>query len=177
MTFSFSHVIIAKETKECEIKRKKGMNHMLFEDSNTEFKEVYVNDVKKEVVAFANTEGGTIYIGISDDGEIVGLDQPDAVMIQAANSLKDAIKPDVMPFVKISEATFEEKKVVKIEVAPGTNKPYYLSDKGLKPSGVYVRKGSSSQPVSDEAIREFIIQTSGISYETCRSMNQNLSFV
>ena len=64
-------------------------------------------------------------------------------MIQAANSLKDAIKPDVMPFVKISEATFEEKKVVKIEVAPGTNKPYYLSDKGLKPSGVYVRKGSS----------------------------------
>ena len=87
---------------------------MLFEDSNTEFKEVYVNDVKKEVVAFANTEGGTIYIGISDDGEIVGLDQPDAVMIQAANSLKDAIKPDVMPFVKILEATFEEKKVVKI---------------------------------------------------------------
>ena len=65
MTFSFSHVIIAKETKECERKRKKGMNHMLFEDSNTEFKEVYVNDVKKEVVAFANTEGGTIYIGIS----------------------------------------------------------------------------------------------------------------
>lgn len=153
------------------------MNHMLFEDSNTEFKEVYVNDVKKEVVAFANTEGGTIYIGISDDGEIVGLDQPDAVMIQAANSLKDAIKPDVMPFVKISEATFEEKKVVKIEVALGTNKPCYLSDKGLKPSGVYVRKGSSSQPVSDEAIREFIIQTSGVSYETCRSMNQNLSFV
>ena len=65
---------------------------------------------------------------------------------------------------------------VKKEVATGTNKPYYLSDKGLKPSGVYVRKGSSSQPVSDEAIREIIIQTSGISYETCRSMNQELSF-
>lgn len=50
MTFSFSHVIIAKETKECERKRKKGMNHMLFEDSNTEFKEVYVNDVKKKLL-------------------------------------------------------------------------------------------------------------------------------
>ena len=47
----------------------------------------------------------------------------------------------------------------------------------LRLSGqVYVRKGSSSQPVSDEAIREIIIQTSGISYETCRSMNQELSF-
>ena len=46
----------------------------------------------------------------------------------------------------------------------------------MKPSGVYVRKGSSSQPVSDEAIRELIIQTSGKSFETGRSMNQDLSF-
>ena len=149
---------------------------MLLEDSNTEFKEVYVNDVKKEVVAFTNTDGGTIYIGISDDGKVVGLDHLDSVMTQASSALKDGIKPDVMPFVKISSAELEGKNVVKIEVATGTNKPYYLSDKGLKPSGVYVRKGSSSQPVSDEAIREIIIQTSGISYETCRSMNQELSF-
>ena len=149
---------------------------MLLEDSNTEFKEVYVNDVKKEVVAFTNTDGGTIYIGISDDGKVVGLDHLDSVMTQVSNALKDGIKPDVMPFVKISSVELEGKNVVKIEVATGTNKPYYLSDKGLKPSGVYVRKGSSSQPVSDEAIREIIIQTSGISYETCRSMNQELSF-
>ena len=77
-----------------------------------------------------------------------------------------------------SSTEFKEVYVndVKKEVATGMNKPYYLSDKGLKPSGVYVRKSSSSQPVSDEAIREIIIQTSGISYETCRSMNQKLSF-
>ena len=149
---------------------------MLLEDSNTEFKEVYVNDVKKEVVALTNTDGRAIYIGISDDGKVVGLDHLDSVMTQASNALKDGIKPDVMPFVKISSVELEGKNVVKIEVATGTNKPYYLSDKGLRPSGVYVRKGSSSQPVSDEAIREIIIQTSGISYETCRSMNQELSF-
>lgn len=77
-----------------------------------------------------------------------------------------------------SRTEFKEVYVndVKKEVATGMNKPYYLSDKGLKPSGVYVRKGSSSQPVSDDAIREIIIQTSGISYETCRSINQELSF-
>ena len=82
-----------------------------------------------------------------------------------------------MPFVKISDIVLEDKKVIKIEVSVGTNKPYYLSDKGLKPSGVYVRKGSSSQPVSDEAIRELIIQTSGKTYESGRSINQELSFV
>ena len=82
----------------------------------------------------------------------------------------------LMPFVKINDVIIEDKKIIKIEVVPGTNKPYYLSDKGLKPSGVYVRKGSSSQPVSDEAIRDMIIQTSGTSYESSRSMNQELSF-
>ena len=150
---------------------------MLSENINTEFKEIYVNDIKKEVIAFANTEGGTLYIGISDDGKVIGLDNPDFVMQQTANALKDGIKPDVMPFIKISDIIIEDKKVIKIEVSVGTNKPYYLSDKGLKPSGVYVRKGSSSQPVSDEAIRELIIQTSGKAYESGRSMNQELSFV
>ena len=150
---------------------------MLSENINTEFKEIYVNDVKKEVIAFANTDGGTLYIGISDDGKVIGLDNPDFVMQQTANALKDGIKPDVMPFVKISDIVLEDKNVIKIEVSVGTNKPYYLSDKGLKPSGVYVRKGSSSQPVSDEAIRELIIQTSGKTYEAGRSINQDLSFV
>jgi ATP-dependent DNA helicase RecG len=149
---------------------------MFAENSRTEFKEIYVPEIKKEVVAFANTDGGIIYIGVNDDGKAVGLADVDSVMIQTANALKDGIKPDVMPFVKISETDIEDKKVIKIEVVPGTNKPYYLSDKGLKPSGVYVRKGSSSQPVSDEAIRDIIIQTSGASFENSRSMNQQLTF-
>ena len=34
---------------------------MLSENINTEFKEIYVNDIKKEIIAFANTEGGTLY--------------------------------------------------------------------------------------------------------------------
>lgn len=159
------------------MKEVKGNNNMFSENMNTEFKEVYVSDIKKEVIAFANTEGGTLYIGISDNGKIIGLDNPDFVMQQTANALKDGIKPDVMPFVKITDMILEDKKVIKIEISTGTNKPYYLSDKGLKPSGVFVRKGSSSQPVSDDAIRELIIQTNGKTYETGRSMNQELSFV
>lgn len=159
------------------MKEVKGNNNMFSENMNTEFKEVYVSDIKKEVIAFANTEGGTLYIGISDNGKIIGLDNPDFVMQQTANALKDGIKPDVMPFVKITDIILEDKKVIKIEISTGTNKPYYLSDKGLKPSGVFVRKGSSSQPVSDDAIRELIIQTNGKTYETGRSMNQELSFI
>lgn len=141
-----------------------------------EFKEIYVPDIKKEVIAFANTEGGVLYVGIRKDGTVVGVDNPDEVMLQLAGSLKDSIKPDVMPFVKIKAVTKEEKTVIEITVDIGSGRPYYLSDKGLKPSGVYVRRGSSSQPLSDEGIREMIVENSGKSYEKCRSMNQELTF-
>jgi len=133
----------------------------LFENVDLEFKEIFVSDIKKEVIAFANTDGGRLYVGIRKDGTVVGLDNPDEVMLQISGSLKDSIKPDVMPFVKIRTVQKEGKPVVEVQVDIGSGRPYYLSEKGLKPSGVYVRKGSSSQPLSDEGIREMIVENTG----------------
>ncbi|MEA4973589.1 MAG: ATP-binding protein, partial [Candidatus Metalachnospira sp.] len=112
-----------------------------FENLDVEYKEIYVPEIKKEVIAFANTEGGTLYIGIRRDGFVVGVEDADAVMLQVASALKDAIKPDIIPFVRIKAIQREEKIVVEIGVQVGTNRPYYLQEKGLKPSGVYVRRG------------------------------------
>lgn len=147
-----------------------------FENQNVEFKQEYVQDIRKEVMAFINAEGGTVLVGVRKDGVVLGLDNPDEVMLQAANSLKDSLVPDVMPFVSIRTLELEGKDVVEIEVSTGTNRPYYLREKGLRAGGVYVRKGSSSQPMTDEGIREMILQTSGESFEATRSMNQELSF-
>lgn len=58
----------------------------------------------------------------------------------------------------------------------GTNKPYFLKDKGMKPSGIYVRQGASSVPASWEQIRGMIKQTDDDKYETARSFEQNLTF-
>lgn len=149
---------------------------MPHENFDVEFKETYVPEIKKEVIAFANTEGGTVYIGIRRDGVVVGVEDADSVMLQVAGALKDSIKPDIMPFVQIRAAEREEKTVVEVSVQVGTGRPYYLQEKGLKPSGVYVRRGSASQPYSDDGIRAMIIQNSGKSYERERSMNQNLTF-
>ena len=148
-----------------------------FEDQNIEFKQEYVKDIRKEVVAFANSEGGTVLIGIRKDGEVSGIDDPDEVMLQVVNSLKDAIAPNIMPFVSVVSREMEGKHVIEINVSVGINRPYYIREKGLKPTGVYVRKGSSSQPVTDEGIREMIIQNSGRSFECGRSMNQDLTFL
>lgn len=148
----------------------------LYESETVELKEIYTPDLKKEIIAFANTNGGTIYVGVQDNGEIVGLDNADFVMQQMSNSLRDSIRPDVSMFTNIELLQEDNKYFVKLTVSQGTKKPYYLSDKGLKPTGVYVRSGTTSAPASEDAIRMMIKMTDGDSFESNRSLIQELTF-
>lgn len=148
----------------------------LCESEAVELKEIYTPDLKKEIIAFANTNGGTIYIGVQNNGEIVGLENADFVMQQISSSLRDSIRPDVSMFTNIGLLQENNKYFVKLTVSQGTKKPYYLSDKGLKPTGVYVRSGTTSAPASEDAIRMMIKMTDGDSFETNRSLIQELTF-
>lgn len=146
---------------------------MIFETENIEFKSEFTEEIYKEIIAFANTDGGTVYVGIDDNGNAVGLDNPDKEYTRITNGIRDAIMPDVTMFVRFS---IDNKKVVRITVSEGTNKPYYLRSKGLKPSGVYVRQGTSSAPASSEQIRKMIKESDGDVFEEMRSLNQQLTF-
>lgn len=148
----------------------------LYESEAVELKEIYTTDLKKEVIAFANTNGGVIYIGVKDDGEIIGVDNPDFIMQQVSNALRDSVRPDVSMFTNMTLLKDEDRFYIRLEVGQGTKKPYYLSDKGLKPTGVYVRSGTTSAPASEDAIRMMIKMTDGDSFETNRSLLQELSF-
>ncbi len=148
----------------------------LYESKTVELKEIYTSDLKKEIVAFANTNGGTIYIGVQDSGKIIGVDNADFVMQQISNSLRDSIRPDVSMFINIELLQEEKKFFLKLTVSQGTKKPYYLSDKGLKPTGVYVRSGTTSAPASEDAIRMMIKMADGDSFEENRSLVQELTF-
>ncbi len=130
----------------------------------------------KAVISFANTEGGEIYVGIQDDETVVGVDDPDDVMTRISNVAHDTILPDVMPFLQIRTIDKDGKSVVKTTVSVGTERPYYLAAKGLKPSGVYVRRGSACVPLNEAGIRQMILETSGKSYEESRSLYQELTF-
>ena len=44
---------------------------LAFENQNIEFKQEYVPDIRKEVMGFANTEGGTVYVGVRKDGAVL----------------------------------------------------------------------------------------------------------
>ena len=148
----------------------------MFEDKNTEFKREFVEDIKKTLIAFANTDGGNLYIGIDDDGNAVEINNIDGVMLQVTNVIRDAIKPDLAMFCDITVETVQSKKVVKITVNRGTARPYYLAAKGIRPEGVYVRQGASSVPASESAILSMIRETAGDSYEEARSLVQELTF-
>ena len=148
----------------------------LYENETLEYKRQYTPDIKKEVVAFANTAGGAVYIGIDDDGTPVGVQDPDAVVQQLTNALRDGIRPDVTMFTHISIRDMDGCPVVAVAVSTGMRRPYYLTDKGLRPSGVYVRQGASSAPASEDAIRQMIRLTDGDSYENGRSLIQELTF-
>ena len=73
---------------------------MIFQESETvELKSMVVDDIKKEIIAFANCEGGKLYIGVQDDGTIIGVDDPDGIALQISNMVRDAIKPDLTMFL------------------------------------------------------------------------------
>ncbi|MCM1270221.1 MAG: putative DNA binding domain-containing protein [Ruminococcus flavefaciens] len=148
----------------------------MLENEITEFKREYTDDIKKTVIAFANTAGGALYIGIDNDGQVCGVDDPDSVMLKCSNSVRDSIRPDVTMFVSYQIEEKESKKIIAISVQKGTAVPYYLESKGLKPSGVYIRQGASTVPASEAAILKMIRETGGDKYESMRSIQQELTF-
>ncbi len=149
---------------------------MLIENRAIEFKREYVEDIKNTVVAFANTAGGKVLIGVSDDGSVYGVDDIDTVMLRASNAIRDAVRPDVTLFTEYSVDEVDGKSVVVISVQRGTARPYYLAGKGVRPEGVFVRQGASTVPATETAILKMIRETSGDNYEDARSLNQQLSF-
>ena len=150
---------------------------MLFRESETiELKEVVVDDIKKEIIAFANCDGGKLYIGVRDDGTVVGLNNPDEVSLQISNMVRDSIKPDVTMFLHYQTIEEDGKEIVAVDIQRGTDRPYYLAKKGMRPEGVYVRQGYSSVPATDTAIRHMIKETDGDRFEAMRCLNQELTF-
>lgn len=150
---------------------------MIFRESETiELKEVVTDDIKKEITAFVNSNGGKLYIGIRDDGTPVGIDNPDRTALQISNMVRDAIKPDLTMFLNYETLTQEGKEIIVIDIQRGTDRPYYIAKKGMRPEGVYVRQGYSSVPATDTAIRQMIKETDGDRFETMRSLNQELTF-
>lgn len=151
---------------------------MAYKESYTvELKRELNTDFKKEVIAFANCDGGEIYVGVDDSGKVVGVDNTDKVMEAIGNMIRDGIKPDLTAYTSIEDIKEKDLSIIRVTVLRGTKRPYHLSDKGLKPTGVFVRHGISAVPATDEMIREMLRESGGVSFDKSRCINQELTFV
>lgn len=146
------------------------------ESERLEFKQEFTDEIRKTVVAFANTSGGQIHIGVEDDGKVVGLRDANEDILKVTNLLRDTIKPDVSFLTKVEINDIDDKSIIIITVSEGLSKPYYLSAKGIRPEGVYIRKGSSTFTASESMILSMIKESSGDNFEETISMIQDLNF-
>ena len=96
--------------------------------------------------------------------------------MQVSNMVRDAIKPDLTMFLHYETLNESGKQIVVIDIQQGTERPYYIAKKGLRPEGVYVRQGYSSVPATNTAIRRMIKETDGDHFEEMRSLNHDLTF-
>ena len=146
------------------------------ESPQLELKEQINGEFKKEIIAFANTDGGEIYVGIARDGSITGITDPESEMEKIGNMIRDGIKPDLTAYTSIERVEDDGKALIRVSVSRGLKRPYHLTDKGLKPAGVFVRHGVSSVPATDEAIRQMLRESDGTTFDKMRSINQELTF-
>jgi len=119
---------------------------MRIENKNNEFKREYVEDIKKTVIAFANTDGGELLIGVDDTGEAIGLADAQDVLLRASNAIRDAIRPDVTLFTECAVTEVDGKQIVSVAVQRGTARPYYLAGKGIRPEGVFIGRARPPFP-------------------------------
>lgn len=149
---------------------------MYKEDQETELKVELTKDIKKEIVAFANTNDGTIYIGIDDNGKIIGLKQAEKDLEALSGMIREGIKSDLTLYTKIYIERVENKDIIIVKVSEAPNKPYYLSDKGLKSLGVYLRHGNVSVQANEEVIKRLLIESNSNTFENNVSKVQDLHF-
>ena len=108
-----------------------------------EYKRELNDNLEKEVIAFLNYhDGGVIYIGIDDSGTIVGIENPDAIQLVLKDKIKNNIKPSAMGLFDIILEERENKSIVKITVAGGSEKPDYLRKFGMTEKWCFIRIGS-----------------------------------
>jgi len=128
------------------------------EDSYTEFKEerAHSDQLAAEIVAFANTEGGNLIIGVSDNGEIIGIINPDKEMQRIDNICINNCEPTI--YTTIEKLIVDDKKILIVKIPKGPQRPY-RTNRGIH----YIRTASGKRIASSGELR-LIHQASGAIY-------------
>ena len=137
------------------------------ESKTREFKENVTNTFLKTVSAFTNFADGDIEFGVDDDGNKVGIEEPDKVCLDLENKINDSIKPRPDFKFKINRTT----NVITLSVMEGMYKPYLYKGKAYK------RNDTATVEIDQVELTRLILAGNNMSYEKLQYMGkQTLSF-
>ena len=146
------------------------------EDVRNEFKIKLTDKFEEEVIAFLNTNGGNIFLGIDDKGIIIGV-KGNIDLLQ--RTIKDRIKNNIMPstlgLFDVAVLEKDNKKYIKVIVARGNERPYYLKGMGMTPDSC-IRVGSSIQSMPNDMINNEFSKRTRNSLKNIISPKQDLTF-
>lgn len=136
------------------------------ETRTIEFKETITNTFLKTVSAFSNYDGGDIYFGLDDNGNIKGLADVKQACLDIENKINDSISPQPNYALEIQN----NETTIKLTVKSGTQKPYLYKSKAYK------RNDSATIEVDTLEFSRLILEGKNLSFEELPSEDQNLTF-
>ena len=147
------------------------------ESQHLEYKREVTDTLEREVVGFLNSrEGGRILIGMDDAGTLLGLPDPDGDQLKIKDRLKQNIQPSCLGLFDVLIDISEGQTWIKLLVASGSEKPYYLRKQGMSPRGCFLRIGSATEPMTERQIETFFAKRTRNSISRIVSPRQDLKF-
>ena len=147
------------------------------ESNQIEYKASLTENFEREVVAFLNYhEGGEIWIGIDDNGDVFGVEDSDSIQLKIVDRIKNNILPATMGLFDVIVKTMQDKQVINIIISSGLEKPYYLRSHGMSPKGCFLRVGSSAQPMTTAIIDDYYSKRVQVTLSNMPSPRSNLTF-
>ena len=107
--------------------------------------------VLRSLVAFANSAGGHLLLGVADDRQIIGVESPLDEEERLSNLIADSIAPRLVPNIEM--ITVEGKTLLVVEVFVSGMRPHFLKSEGQQ-AGVYIRLGSTNRQADPQLIAE-----------------------
>lgn len=108
---------------------------------------------EKFFVAFLNSShGGSIFIGINNEGKICGVENIDQVELEIKDRIKNNISPSTLGLFEIITLNENDLHYLQIVISSGNQKPYYIKKYGMCPEGCYFRIGTASEKMSEDMI-------------------------
>jgi len=147
------------------------------EDEHTELKRIFNDTIVKEIVAFLNSDGGKVYIGVEDGGEVCGVDKLDETMKKVSDIIDGQILPDCRDLVELGTRYEGGKHVVEITVSRGSDL-YYIKKYGRSAQGCFMRVGTTCRSMTEEQIERTHIRylTSKVSITEIASRMKTFGF-